>query len=271
MPAPATDNAPQSGVPSELDPRRCRACNYPLIGLSEPRCPECGTRFDPNEPYFPETPLFLLPDGRPAGYFHLLWMSYFQPTRLGRGLRPDRIRARAFVWLSALWVAILASLCGMTLDSGLFAAGGALWIGIAALVGARCCEWSWSSALIISAPPPRHDEPKGRPSIWSVLLKMGAGHQAVTLTAATLIGVGVPVFDTSWVDRFQPQGFWLCLAVGYVWWAAAVLRMIAGRVPAEGSWGGAISGLLLGTIAGIAVAVFAMLLIAYVVLMPLYM
>ena len=29
------------------DPTRCRNCNYLLIGLSEPRCPECGTRFGP--------------------------------------------------------------------------------------------------------------------------------------------------------------------------------------------------------------------------------
>ncbi len=25
---------------------RCRKCNYPLWNLSEPRCPECGERFD---------------------------------------------------------------------------------------------------------------------------------------------------------------------------------------------------------------------------------
>lgn len=28
----------------------CRQCGYALVGLSEPRCPECGTRFDPHDP-----------------------------------------------------------------------------------------------------------------------------------------------------------------------------------------------------------------------------
>jgi hypothetical protein len=35
--------APQPG-----DEPRCEKCDYLLIGLSEPRCPECGTPFDPN-------------------------------------------------------------------------------------------------------------------------------------------------------------------------------------------------------------------------------
>ena len=29
------------------DPCECRRCGYPLIGLAAPRCPECGTPFDP--------------------------------------------------------------------------------------------------------------------------------------------------------------------------------------------------------------------------------
>ncbi len=30
-------------------PGHCIECEYPLIGLPEPRCPECGTPFDPSE------------------------------------------------------------------------------------------------------------------------------------------------------------------------------------------------------------------------------
>jgi hypothetical protein len=30
-----------------FDPYRCQTCDYPLIGLPSPRCPECGTPFDP--------------------------------------------------------------------------------------------------------------------------------------------------------------------------------------------------------------------------------
>jgi hypothetical protein len=32
------------------DPTRCRKCGYLLQGLPEPRCPECGTRFDVDPP-----------------------------------------------------------------------------------------------------------------------------------------------------------------------------------------------------------------------------
>ncbi len=31
---------------AELQPPRCLKCGYPLHGLPEPRCPECGTAFD---------------------------------------------------------------------------------------------------------------------------------------------------------------------------------------------------------------------------------
>ncbi len=29
---------------------RCRVCGYSLMRLTEPRCPECGTAFDPDDP-----------------------------------------------------------------------------------------------------------------------------------------------------------------------------------------------------------------------------
>ncbi len=30
-------------------PGRCYECGYLLVGLPEPRCPECGTPFDPDD------------------------------------------------------------------------------------------------------------------------------------------------------------------------------------------------------------------------------
>lgn len=32
----------------QVDLGHCRECGYNLAGLPEPRCPECGTKFDPN-------------------------------------------------------------------------------------------------------------------------------------------------------------------------------------------------------------------------------
>ena len=33
------------------DGATCLGCGYPLRGLSDPRCPECGRAFDPTDPY----------------------------------------------------------------------------------------------------------------------------------------------------------------------------------------------------------------------------
>jgi hypothetical protein len=34
------------GAPSPYNPLYCPHCGYSLLGLTEPRCPECGARFD---------------------------------------------------------------------------------------------------------------------------------------------------------------------------------------------------------------------------------
>jgi hypothetical protein len=37
-------------MPAQVQTRYCRACYYPLTGLPEPRCPECGQAFDLADP-----------------------------------------------------------------------------------------------------------------------------------------------------------------------------------------------------------------------------
>lgn len=40
-----------------IPPWVCRGCGYTLLGLSDPACPECGRRFDPEDlPKLSETP-----------------------------------------------------------------------------------------------------------------------------------------------------------------------------------------------------------------------
>jgi hypothetical protein len=48
-------------APSTIDTARCRECGYALRALTEPRCPECGTTFDPADPRTMRTP-----DGAPS-------------------------------------------------------------------------------------------------------------------------------------------------------------------------------------------------------------
>ncbi|MEW6252845.1 MAG: hypothetical protein AB1716_19585 [Planctomycetota bacterium] len=41
---------PTREMESPPEPKRCLGCGYILDGLPEPRCPECGRGFDPQEP-----------------------------------------------------------------------------------------------------------------------------------------------------------------------------------------------------------------------------
>ena len=62
-----------------LDGALCLGCNYPLRGLRDNRCPECGRRFDPDDPWTmnigrPMPPLvrrLISPPARPA------WIVFF--------------------------------------------------------------------------------------------------------------------------------------------------------------------------------------------------
>ncbi|NLF32701.1 MAG: BCD family MFS transporter [Planctomycetes bacterium] len=45
----ATAALAANAVVALQDDRKCVTCGYFLIGLSEPRCPECGSAFDPNK------------------------------------------------------------------------------------------------------------------------------------------------------------------------------------------------------------------------------
>lgn len=51
--------------PREVDPGVCVKCGYSLFGLHEPRCPECGTGFDPKL-LLTLTPLKVRPVNHPA-------------------------------------------------------------------------------------------------------------------------------------------------------------------------------------------------------------
>jgi predicted RNase H-like HicB family nuclease len=51
--------------PREIDPGVCVQCGYSLFGLHEPRCPECGTPFDPKL-LLTLTPLKVRPRNHPA-------------------------------------------------------------------------------------------------------------------------------------------------------------------------------------------------------------
>ena len=52
----------------------CRKCHYPLDGLADNRCPECGREFDPCEPksFLPASPPYV-----PAWKIVLIVVGYY--------------------------------------------------------------------------------------------------------------------------------------------------------------------------------------------------
>ncbi len=67
-----------------LDDARCIDCNYPLKGLPEPICPECGRRFDPAKPRSFVTPDDLKSDVRQRAKL-LLQCALVSPGPLSSG------------------------------------------------------------------------------------------------------------------------------------------------------------------------------------------
>src|SRR3954462_12737452 len=71
---------------------RCPLCQYDLRGLIEPRCPECGYRFDwpdlldPAKRVHPY--LFESPPQRNVRSFLRTWIGQFLPRRFWRKIRP---------------------------------------------------------------------------------------------------------------------------------------------------------------------------------------
>lgn len=54
---PLTDHdALQNALASVSGEARCKGCGYQLRGLTEPRCPECGLRFSPSDPWSYDIP-----------------------------------------------------------------------------------------------------------------------------------------------------------------------------------------------------------------------
>src|SRR5438132_7543943 len=76
----------------------CLGCNYPLRGLPESRCPECGRVFDPREPW-------TMNAGRPMGRVASFW---FSPVGWPTYLAASAATAAVFWWTAALPSASLA-------------------------------------------------------------------------------------------------------------------------------------------------------------------
>lgn len=85
---------------------RCPICRYHLTGLAEPRCPECGEAFTPEEWTRRET-LIVAPALERLGHTSLIYAlpaaflaPVFTPSRFLRGLRHDAHWGRAVLFFA---------------------------------------------------------------------------------------------------------------------------------------------------------------------------
>ena len=102
------------------DSRHCGNCGYDLRGIGEPRCPECGTPFDPSRPAVAVVPWF---HRRAIGNAAAVWRTWrlvaWRPGRLGAEVWLDsELHARdatRFRWICVTVASISAALSLMML------------------------------------------------------------------------------------------------------------------------------------------------------------
>lgn len=104
--------------PIEKEYPRCLDCHYLLRDLTEPRCPECGRRFDPNDP------ATVLLQSR-GGLGRVLWS---EPTRVGNWLAVVAALVLAFVRSGPFGLGILAALGYELVSSTVCAFLGLIWV-----------------------------------------------------------------------------------------------------------------------------------------------
>jgi hypothetical protein len=112
-----------ASAPSALDDKLlCPLCDYDLRGQIEPRCPECGYRFDWEELRDPTRRLHpYLFEHHPEGNTRALLRTFLvsqRPTRFWRELfptqRPDRRRLMIYWIVTAVALAVLPFLLCLT-------------------------------------------------------------------------------------------------------------------------------------------------------------
>jgi hypothetical protein len=210
---------------------RCLVCDYNVTGLSENRCPECGTEFDPDllrrvaagQP-IPCTPWDTR--GGFVGFWQTWWMSLVKPWRLADNFAPRHNVRRA-----AAYTLICYSLAG-----GTFAYCVA-WIGlstgnvdfmlvlvsavlVAAVFAWWLCETVTAVALALLVKPTRAKSPY---HFWRGITHYTSGFTLLTGTW----GVCCFYCNTWWSGALA--WWWFLAAPIFLWWALALSLMILRR------------------------------------------
>jgi hypothetical protein len=135
---------------------RCQECGYNVTGLTDNRCPECGTEFDPDllqriaagEP-IPCTPWDTR--GGFSGFWQTWWMALVRPRQLATELAPrqDVNRAIAYsIYCFALAGALLVTIGGLV---GVLSGDPVRMLVTSLLMVPPLCFAWWSCETVIAA------------------------------------------------------------------------------------------------------------------------
>jgi hypothetical protein len=228
---------------------RCPRCEYNLTGLTENRCPECGTAFDPEElrrilagQWGP------IPGWDDRGGAHILvafarvcWTIWFAPGAFARRfpLCHDRYSATAFRWLAR---AVAVGIFWITPVILYVAMGGFpgkarhlapailvfyLPIVLSGLFASAACEMVLSVLLDVAVGRIMPPHPRATRS-WSGLVGFYSSFLIITAATAGVagnviiahLGVGTRLGDTLLLPLFAVDLLWWWYCLGRPWRSA---------------------------------------------------
>jgi hypothetical protein len=210
---------------------RCLECDYDLRGLTENRCPECGTPFDPEE-------LRAIAAGEPqsvpsdsTGNFFadsmlIWWRVISRPREFARRFPPRHVSGRAIEYSLACY-AFAGFLFAVTLL--LRPGGGGFPLAVvipAVILGSSFASWLCEAVTATLL------EDLVRPTRASQAYHFWRGitHYASGFTILTGLWGGIAgpaVFDWPWTSYSN----WGVAAAGiiFIWWATTLGRMVVAR------------------------------------------
>jgi len=233
-----------SEAPPQADPYaglHCPGCEYPLRGLTEPRCPECGTPFDADQLRRRRSslPLHVRPwhDLRELG----LARAYAE-TGLAVMLRPRRFAdalprvaaspgPASFAWASRGLAALIFLVHAAVVASFSSAGTNVLLQGIGILVASVVFEalMAWTCFLLCKR---RLDVPFDRFQSWHDLMHCGSAFLPAS-AASGLLATGLALLLRTHVPPVLPIVLMLCV---FCWWWYCLACMIETRARKPRPW-----------------------------------
>ncbi|MGE3182805.1 MAG: hypothetical protein AB7N71_14335 [Phycisphaerae bacterium] len=172
---------------------RCRECDYDLTGVGEPRCPECGVRFDVEV-------MQRIADGRPAPstpwdtdwrFFATMWQVFARPKYFARRLATNPLAGKSlFYALGAYILAAILVFVGLLIRGGIWFAADTLNYSLHALqeslrlffVGASAIVLEECIAASLNVVMP-FQRPRNTWQTWRSLMHYHAGFAAIWIVS----------------------------------------------------------------------------------------